>query len=118
MLRILHRNRDRVMSLANHWAFKRPVDFVRNQSQRLDDIEQRLTLAIDRLVTIRKQHTHRLETTLNALDPTGVLRRGYSIARRLPEGEVLRDSKSAEVGNRISVTLHRGKLEAEVQKVQ
>ena len=118
MRRILRSNCDRVMSLANHWAFKRPVDFVRNQSQRLDDIEQRLSLTIDRLISIRKQHIHRLETTLTALDPTGVLRRGYSITRRLPEGVVLRDSKSVATGNRVSITLHQGKIEAEVQKVQ
>jgi exodeoxyribonuclease VII large subunit len=118
MIRILRRNYDRVTSLANHWAFKRPVDLVRNQSQRLDDIEQRLSLAIDRWVSIRKEHTHRLETALGALNPSGVLRRGYSITRRLPEGAVVRDSKSVAIEDRVAITLHRGEFEAEVQKVQ
>jgi len=117
IVRILRRSQDRVTALGNHWAFKRPVEFLRNQSQRLDEIEQRVTLATERYLAIRREHAHRLETGLVALDPNGVLRRGYSITRRLPERVVLRDSESVARGSRLAITLHRGEIEAEVQSV-
>ncbi|KPL07168.1 hypothetical protein AMJ86_05510 [bacterium SM23_57] len=118
LARILQRNHDRVKALSDHWAFKRPVELVRNQSQCLDELEQRFNLATSRYLTARKDRTHRLNTTLAALDPTGVLRRGYSITRRLPEGTVLRDSKMVSGGDQLSITLHRGEIEAEVQATQ
>jgi exodeoxyribonuclease VII large subunit len=118
MVRILQRNRDRLLSLANHWAFKRPIELVRNQSQRLDDLEQRFSLSLSRYVTTRKERLHRLQTNLTALDPSSVLRRGYSITRQLPDRTVLRDSQAVSKGKRISITLHRGEIEAEVQTVQ
>ena len=117
MVRILQRNRERLVSLSNHWAFKRPIELVRNQSQRLDDLEQRFSLSTLRYIAARQDQLHRLETTLTALDPSGVLRRGYSITRQLPERTVLRDSHSVVKGNRISVTLHHGEIEAEVQTI-
>jgi len=94
------------------------LQLVRNQSQCLDELEQRFNLATSRYLTARKDRTHRLNTTLAALDPTGVLRRGYSITRRLPEGTVLRDSKMVSGGDQLSITLHRGEIEAEVQATQ
>jgi exodeoxyribonuclease VII large subunit len=106
-----------LLSLANHWAFKRPIELVRNQSQRLDDLEQRFSLSLSQYVTTRKERLHRLQTNLTALDPSSVLRRGYSITRQLPGRTVLRDSHSVVKGHRISVTLHQGEIEAEVQTV-
>ncbi len=111
---IFDRNRDRLKALANHWAFQRPVELVRNQNQRLDETEQRFRLGITRFVTARKEQNHRLETALKVLDPSGVLKRGYSITRRLPENEVLRDNRTVSTGDKVSITLHRGGIEAEV----
>jgi exodeoxyribonuclease VII large subunit len=90
------------------------VELVRNQNQRLDEMEQRFRLGVNRYLTGRKEQHHRLEMALKVLDPGGVLRRGYSITRRLPENEVLRDNRSVSKGDKLSITLHRGGIEAEV----
>ena len=111
---IFDRNRTRLKALANHWALQRPVELVRNQNQRLDEIEQRFRLGITRFITDRKEQHYRLEIALKVLDPSGVLRRGYSITRHLPGKEVLRDNRSVLKGDKLSITLHHGEIEAEV----
>lgn len=111
---IFDRNRDRLKALANHWALQRPVELVRNQNQRLDEMEQRFRLGVTGYITKHKEQHHRLETALKVLDPSGVLRRGYSITRRLPENQVVRDNRSVSKGDKLSITLHHGGIEAEV----
>ncbi|MCF8060921.1 MAG: exodeoxyribonuclease VII large subunit [Deltaproteobacteria bacterium] len=51
---------------------------------------------------------------LKGLDPRGVLQRGYSITRLLPEGRVLRQASEAQKGDRVEVTLARGILECRI----
>lgn len=53
---------------------------------------------------------------LEALSPQRTLDRGYAVARG-PGGEVLRDPAGIEPGDRISVTLSAGALEAEVTRI-
>jgi exodeoxyribonuclease VII large subunit len=52
--------------------------------------------------------------TLGALDPSGVLERGYAVVRCV-DGTVLRDSSQVVAGELVDITLARGGLRAEVQ---
>ena len=59
--------------------------------------------------------THRnrvavLAGTLDALSPLGVLGRGYSICRRLPGLEIVKDAAMVSAGAEVEVLLHRGRL--------
>ncbi|HOI16896.1 MAG TPA: exodeoxyribonuclease VII large subunit, partial [Geobacteraceae bacterium] len=45
---------------------------------------------------------------LSALSPLATLERGYSIARHLPAGEIIRDSRRLCRGDRIGLTFRRG----------
>jgi exodeoxyribonuclease VII large subunit len=57
----------------------------------------------------------RLQASLAGLDPTAVLARGYSITYNAA-GEVLRDARQVQNGERIKTTLAQGRIEAEVKK--
>lgn len=57
------------------------------------------------------------EGRLKGLDPHGVLRRGYSITRALPEGRVLKDASDADMGDRVEVTLARGAIQCLIDKI-
>jgi len=54
---------------------------------------------------------------LDALSPLSVLTRGYSLTQK-PDGEIVRDSHQISAGERLNILLARGKLEAEVTKVE
>jgi exodeoxyribonuclease VII large subunit len=64
---------------------------------------------------------HRLEAlnaSLKALDPNAVLRRGYSICRRLPDETVVVDAGMLQKGMGISLTFAKGSVIGKVEKVK
>jgi exodeoxyribonuclease VII large subunit len=54
---------------------------------------------------------------LSSLSPLSVLGRGYSIARRLPDGLILRRAEDANPGQDISVRLGEGNLRAKIIEI-
>jgi len=66
----------------------------------------RLTGGAARWESLRRQ--------LVALNPAGVLGRGFALART-PQGEIIRDAAGVEVGDRVELTLSRGALDCRVE---
>jgi exodeoxyribonuclease VII large subunit len=58
-----------------------------------------------------------LEEKVKDLSPISILKRGYSITRRLPGKKILKDASDIEEGDRVDVTLARGELECRIEKV-
>ncbi|MBU2055870.1 MAG: exodeoxyribonuclease VII large subunit [Proteobacteria bacterium] len=54
---------------------------------------------------------------LDSLSPLAVLRRGYSITQRLPDGLILRRADSAVAGQDISIMLSAGRLQAKITRI-
>jgi exodeoxyribonuclease VII large subunit len=67
--------------------------------------------------TRRTQVEHRL-AQLHGLSPLAILGRGYSVARRLSDGRILRSAESVRPGERLTVLLHEGELQATVDEVR
>jgi len=64
-------------------------------------------------------HRHRVAGTLGKLDslsPLSILQRGYSITRKVPSLQILRDATDVKEGDRVEVKLFRGKLLCGVEK--
>ncbi|MBI2370449.1 MAG: exodeoxyribonuclease VII large subunit [Deltaproteobacteria bacterium] len=53
---------------------------------------------------------------LDALSPLNILRRGYCIARHLPEGGILTEAKAVAAGDELSLTLAEGGLRCRVEE--
>lgn len=79
------------------------------------DLRDMQTAMGRRLVT-RRSALSVLEGRLGGLDPHAVLKRGYSITRRLPDGCVVRRFSDVQVGARVQVTLAAGELACRVEK--
>ena len=150
----------RIHELGARPGFRRPLDLLRQQRQRADEMTARLALGLRaRLEQTRKQFTAahlriasfdfrariaafrlRLERTtadlgiraerllrsererlarlalqLEERSPLKVLERGYSIATDA-SGAVLRDAAQIQIGDSVSLQLHRGRLSTEVKK--
>jgi exodeoxyribonuclease VII large subunit len=85
---------------------------------------QRLTFQNRSLISMMIKRTKDLQAMvaldrekLIALNPLSVLRRGYSIARKLPGLEVIRRAESVQRGDRVHVTLGEGGLECRIERL-
>ncbi len=83
-----------------------------------------LELVMSNMVSAwQKSHTRLLNSVsslaalLDSLSPLAVLKRGYSIARSLPGGAIIKDAASVKEDSLIDVRLASGSLQAKVTKV-
>ena len=110
--------RGRVDGLRKSHGIRRCVDLIAQRWQLADQLGQRLRRGMEKL---RGQHDGALRVRaqqLYALDPHGVLRRGYSICRRLEDLKVVSDAQCLRPADAIEVTFARGMIEGLVSRVR
>ncbi len=71
---------------------------------------ERLQVSINHLLRGLRKEWEVQQKSLQALDPDEVLKRGYSITRRLPDLRVVKTSRDVEKGGGIRITLAKGEL--------
>jgi len=84
-------------------------------SQRLDEMLGRLGLGLRHHVRRDRALLTSLTGALDHLNPLGILSRGYSVTRRMPDGLILKDSSDVKPGDRISTKLHQGEVLSQVE---
>ena len=77
-------------------------------------INQALKNFLDRKKTDIASITKRL----NSLSPFSILDRGYSIARTLPEMDILKDYKQVNTGDKVNIILAKGTVDCLVEKTK
>ena len=112
------RARLRLDSLAGRRCFTRPLDRFHDLSRRLDELEGRLKRGVRQSVETARQQLRALTSSLNALSPLAVLDRGYSLTKRLSDGELIEDAAKVSIGDNISILLARGSIVGEVTSVE
>ena len=81
---------------------------------RLESRSAELGVRAERWLQKKRERLDRLGLQLQERGPLKVLERGYAIATDAA-GNVLRDSNQVEIGDSISIQLHRGRLSSEVK---
>lgn len=82
--------------------------------QRVDELLERAYVGTDALIRLRREQTDSLRTTLAALDPAAILRRGYAMVTSVRDGKAVTSADGVSPGDLIRAKLHRGELEAMV----
>ena len=111
------RARYQVERLAEHPRLARPLDRIHELQSEVDDLDERMRRAIQRRVESSRQQLGTISASLNALSPLAVLDRGYSLTKRLSDGNLIRDVNDLKVGDRISTLVASGSLISEVVAV-
>ena len=83
--------------------------------QQVDDLLQGLVLRLGNVLALQEQKLVGLDQRLGALDPAGVLRRGYAAVSRVDTGAIVSDASQVSSGDVIHVRVHQGEFDAEVE---
>jgi len=82
--------------------------FRTRQEARIDTLGQQIPLLLERRITAEHHCIQLLEEKAKALDPTLLLRRGYSIT--LKDGCIVRDPQQLSSGDKIETRLEKGTI--------
>jgi exodeoxyribonuclease VII large subunit len=92
-----------------------PVRRLDGLRQRATELKRRLLVSFPARILLCREQLSGLAHALDTLSPLGTLSRGYAIVRRLPGGEILRESAQVTSGDRIEAQLGRGTITARVE---
>ncbi len=94
-----------------------PLRNIREKKMMLDTLEKDITTGWKQHLNHRRERLGKNAALLDSLSPLAVLQRGYSITRRLSNGEIIRQASRLTLNERIAIQLDRGGLEARVEKI-
>ena len=80
---------------------------------RIEMLQQRLSVSIERIITNQKHHLSQLELLLQSYDPQRLLSRGYSIT--LHNGHDVRDPQQLKAGDELETRVEKGTIKSIVQ---
>ncbi|MCR5349325.1 MAG: exodeoxyribonuclease VII large subunit [Bacilli bacterium] len=109
----LARQRQALEYLSTRAFFLRPESIYAHQLENLELTSKRLDMGLSRLLEGHKAHVGALEGKLNALNPKGVLTRGYAIVYD-EEGKPVGDIAALRPGERIKTQTKDGIITSEV----
>jgi len=84
--------------------------------QRVDELVHRMALGLRQHVRRDRAQLTSLTAGLDHLNPLGILSRGYSITRKVPEEVILKDAAAVMPGDLISTRLYEGEVVSRVEK--
>ncbi len=87
-------------------------------SQELAFHNRSLTQALKGYLDKKRGSIHSIKDRLDSLNPLSILQRGYSITRKLPEMNIVKDSMQVKTGDEINILLARGTIKGLVKKTE
>ncbi|HEX5529633.1 MAG TPA: exodeoxyribonuclease VII large subunit [Methylomirabilota bacterium] len=107
------------LSLAtNALRSRNPVARIANGTVLLAQLRGRLASAAVHSVKVSRHRFDAAVGRLDSLSPLAVLGRGYSLARLLPSGAIVRRAAQTRPGDAVEILLHQGALEARVERLK
>jgi exodeoxyribonuclease VII large subunit len=73
---------------------------------------------VNHAMEIRRHRVAGILGKLDSLSPLSVLQRGYSITRKLPSLQILREATHVKEGDRVEIKLYQGSLVCGVEKTK
>ncbi|MBI3192956.1 MAG: exodeoxyribonuclease VII large subunit [Ignavibacteriae bacterium] len=103
-----------IESLLKSYAFNRPLDLLRQYSQRSDELGNSLERTISHRFTFVQQHLDSLHHRLASVDPHQVLKRGYVMVHK--NGKVISTVSALLTNDEVEMQFHDGKRNVTVSQ--
>ncbi len=108
--------RSRLLVASQHYALREPVNIVRRQSQRVDELHSGLNSAFESITADKRNQLDRLNELLMLFRPEAIFARGYSMVKNA-KGEIVRNLLELKPGDMVMITCARGRADAEIKRV-
>lgn len=114
----LKRKRETWLHLSERLYLRNPFQRILGLRPWISETGKRLRRNMGRSIETRKQKIAGVLGKLDSLSPLSVLQRGYSITRKIPSLQVLRNAADVREGDKVEVRLHRGALFCGVERTE
>ena len=114
----LKRKRETWVHLSERLYLRNPYQKIGILRSSISETGKRMGQNIRHSIEIRRQKTAGILGKLDSLSPLAILQRGYSITRRIPSHQILRNAEEVREGDKVEVKLHRGVLLCGVEKTE
>ena len=114
--RLVVEAQNRANSLREKLLYRNPHERAEGYGLRVSRLTRDLNGAIQRRIWERENQLRQLVSNLDNLSPLAILERGYSITRKYPSDEIVKDAQSVAKGERVKVKFYRGEILCEVEK--
>jgi len=96
---------------------QRPAIRVRQERLRLVNLDKHLSSALQLFFERARDRVGTHMAVLDTLSPLAVLKRGYSIARSLPEGYIIKTAAGVSAGSLVDIKVSQGGFQARVTDI-
>jgi exodeoxyribonuclease VII large subunit len=108
----------RLVELTDRPCFRRPLERIRQEEERLDECSERLQRAFPRRLEQHHEQLRNLSARLDSLSPLNVLSRGYSLTHKEGERAMLHEAGQVRPGERIVTRLQHGEIISRVEETK
>jgi len=115
---IQKRKRERHLLLSENLAIRNPDQRIKNLKFFILESRKRLEQDIKHSVEIQREKVRGVLGKLDSLNPLSILQRDYSITRKIPSLQILRDVVQVRERDKVEVRLFRGTLICSIEKTE
>ena len=117
LMHFVEMKRERLVQLSSGYAFRRPLDRVLQNRQRIDDLAQTILSLCRRNVNLAGERLANQRQRIAALHPQSILKRGYSVVQDKKTGKVVRQAEQLAKGDELRLYFANGAADSHVDDV-
>ncbi|MDO8526033.1 MAG: exodeoxyribonuclease VII large subunit [Candidatus Omnitrophota bacterium] len=114
----LNRLAERLKSVQESYILRQPLNIITQYGQKIDDFRKDMAIRIDHLLKIRSENHNLLKSKLEAFNPLAILKRGYSVTAKMPDGFILKETGALKIGDMVETKLGKGKFRSKVEEIE
>jgi exodeoxyribonuclease VII large subunit len=115
---IFKRNREKCLHFSERVYLQSPLQRIESLGPFVSQVEKSLEQNMRHTLEIHRGKVGGVEGKLESLGPLSILQRGYSITRKIPSLQILRDAALSKEGDKVEVKLYRGTLFCAVERIE
>jgi exodeoxyribonuclease VII large subunit len=108
------RQKKHLENIVTRPVFSRPQDMIYQRRLLLDYTQKQLISIQNRVLENYKKHFTGIRGKVEALNPSAILSRGYSIAVKKETSEIIKSYEQVAIGDEVELLLHKGSLKLKV----